>query len=370
MIGMHSSHSFRKRIAANRAVRATRRCASVVVATATALTATALTATAFTATALSAQATAPVTGRAAQGTVRTDTLWSQSLGIRKAVRVYLPPSYAMNPQKKYPVLFYLHGLGGDERNWTEAGRLHLVMDSMVAAGQPEAIIAMPDGDDGWWTTANMFADLPACRADTARREPEASYCVPWLHYDDYVAHDLVAYVDRTYRTLKSRGGRGIAGLSMGGYGAITLALAYPDVFAAAASHSGVLSPMYLGPHPFAEPSVYAQDSIGLRRAAGSLWRTQRIAFGLDTLGWQARDPVRFARQAVARHGAPMPFLRFDCGVNDPYIDQNRALHATLTALGVSHEYAEWPGVHDWNYWRTHLPESLEFLLARVQYGPP
>lgn len=312
----------------------------------------------------------PLTVRAAQGTVRTDTVWSQSLGIRKSLRIYLPPSYASSPQKKYPVLFYLHGLGGDERNWTEAGRLHLVMDSMVAAGQAEAIVAMPDGDDGWWTTANMFADLPACRGDTARKESEATYCVPWLHYDDYVARDLVAHVDSTYRTLKSRGGRAIAGLSMGGYGAITIALAYPEVFAAAASHSGVLSPMYLGPHPFAAPPTYAQDSIGLRKAAGGLWRTQRVAFGLDTLGWQARDPVRFARQAIGQHGAPMPFLRFDCGENDTYIDQNRALHATLTSLGVSHEYAEWPGVHDWNYWRMHLPESLEFLLAHVQYGPP
>lgn len=323
-------------------------------------------------TGLRSHAAAPTArvGRALAGTVRTDTLWSQSLGIRKAVRIYLPPSYEGNTQKKYPVLFYLHGLTGDERNWTDVGRLHLVMDSMVAQGGQEAIVVMPDGDDGWWTTANMFADLTACRADTARKEPEATYCVPWLHYDDYVARDLVNYMDRTYRTLPFRGGRGIAGLSMGGYGAVTLALAYPDVFAAAASHSGVLSPMYLGPHPYGEPPTYAQDSIGLRRAAQGLWRTQRIAFGLDTLGWQARDPVRFARQALANRSAPMPFLRIDCGVNDAYIDQNRALHATFTALGVSHEYAEWPGSHDWNYWRTHLPESLEFLLAHVQYGPP
>lgn len=306
----------------------------------------------------------------AQGTVRTDVVWSQSLGIRKSLRIYLPPSYATNSAKRYPVLFYLHGLGGAEGNWTDIARLHLVMDSMIAAGQPEAIVAMPDGDDGWWTTANMFADVPACRADTTRKESADSFCVPWLHYDDYVARDLVQHVDTAYRTLKTRASRGIAGLSMGGYGAITLALGYPDVFAAAASHSGVLSPMYLGPHPYAPPPTYAQDSIGLRRAGPGLWRTMRVAFGLDTMGWQARDPVRFAKQALASRAGPMPFLKIDCGVNDTYIDQNRALHATLVSLGVSHEYAEWPGVHDWNYWRTHLPESLSFLLARVQHGPP
>lgn len=153
---------------------------------------------------------------------------------------------------------------------------------------------------------------------------------------------------------------------MGGYGAVTIALAYPDVFAAAASHSGVLAPLYLGPKPFVTPASYARDTIGLKTAAGGLWRTQRVAFGLDTMGWWARDPGRLALRAKTLRKGPLPALRIDCGVSDTYIDENRAAHATLTSLGVSHEYAEWPGVHDWNYWRTHLPESLGFLLARVQ----
>ena len=175
--------------------------------------------------------------RLMNGTVHTDTFWSQSLGIQKDVQVYLPPSYATNSAKRYPVLFYLHGLGGDEKNWTASGRLDAAMDSLIALGKAEAIVVMPDGDDGWWTTANMFADVPACRADTTRKEPAATYCVPWLHYDDYVARDLVTYIDGKYRTLPSRNSRGIAGLSMGGYGAVTIALAYPEVFAVAASHS-------------------------------------------------------------------------------------------------------------------------------------
>lgn len=304
--------------------------------------------------------------RAAKGVVRTDTLWSQSLGIQKEVRIYLPPSYTINSAKRYPVLFYLHGLGGSEKNWTESGKLDVAMDSLIASGQAEAIVVMPDGDDGWWTTANMFADVPACRADTTRKESAATFCVPWLHYDDYVARDLVTYIDATYRTLKARSSRGIAGLSMGGYGAVTIALAYPDVFAAAASHSGVLSPRYLGPKPFAPPPTYARDSIGLKTAGGGLWRTQRVAFGLDTMGWIARDPGRMALRTMTLQKGPVPALRLDCGVSDTYIDQNRDFHATLTRLGVSHEYAEWPGAHDWNYWRTHVPESLVFLLAHVQ----
>ena len=313
-----------------------------------------------------AQTTAANAAPQVKGTVRTDTFWSQSLGIEKEVRIYFPPSYATNNVKRYPVLFYLHGLGGDEKNWTASGRLDVAMDSLIAAGKAEAIVVMPDGDDGWWTTANMFADTPACRADTTRREPAATYCVPWLKYDDYVARDLVTYIDARYRTLKTRNSRGIAGLSMGGYGAVTIALAYPEIFAAAASHSGVMSPRYLGPKPFVAPPSYARDSISLRTAAGGLWRTQRVAFGLDTLGWIARDPGRMALRARTLQKGPLPALRLDCGVSDTYIEENRDFHATLTTLGVSHEYAEWPGVHDWNYWRAHVPESLVFLLAKVQ----
>ena len=304
----------------------------------------------------------------AAGTLRTDTLWAQSLGIRKALTVYLPPSYGQVPGRRYPVLYYLHGLTGNERNWAEQGALGRTMDSLVHAGKPEAIIVMPDGDDGWYTTWNVLLDAAICRADTTRREPAASYCVPWPHYDDYIARDVVAHVDRRYRTRAARGSRVIAGLSMGGYGAVTLALAYPDVFAAAASHSGVLSPRLLGPKPYAPPPRYASDSAELRAAAGWLWRAMAPAFGRDTIGWTSRDPGRMAerlQRGTARRRGPMPALMLDCGTDDGFIDQNRDLHATLQRLRIPHRYAEWPGRHDWAYWRAHAAESLVFLLERV-----
>ena len=307
-------------------------------------------------------------GSARAGTVHTDTLWAQSLGIRKALVVYLPPSYRSSPTRRYPVLYYLHGLGGNERNWIDQGGLSRTLDSLASAGKPEAIVVMPDGDDGWYTTWNLLIDAAICRADTARRESAASYCVPWPHYDDYIARDIVSHVDGRYRTRAMRGGRAIAGLSMGGYGAISLALAYPEVFSAAASHSGVLSPRLIGPKPYTPPPTYASDSAGLRMSAGPLWRWMAPAFGRDTIGWTARDPGRLAarlQRARPVRGGMMPALMIDCGTDDPYIDQNRDLHATLERLGVAHRYAEWPGRHDWGYWRAHAAESLAFLLERV-----
>lgn len=302
------------------------------------------------------------------GTVRTDTIWSQSLGAYKALVVYLPPSYNAAARTRYPLLVYLHGRTGNERNWVDAGRLNRTMDSLVGAGAPEAIIAMPDGDDGWYATWNQLGDVNACRADTARREPAATYCVPWTRYDDYIARDIVSHMDTRYRTVARRESRGIAGLSMGGVGALTVALQYPEVFAAAASHSGVVSPRYLGPTPFAPPPRYANTTVELQTAARHLWPDLRWVMGKDTIGWNARDPGHMAQrlQTRAATGGPgLPHLMFDVGTEDVWVDQNRDLHATLTRLGVPHDYAEWPGAHTWSYWQAHAAESLLFLLGNV-----
>jgi S-formylglutathione hydrolase FrmB len=304
---------------------------------------------------------------APQGTVRTDSLRSQSLGTTKRYRVYLPPSYAADSARRYPVVYYLHGHGGDETNWTELGRLHLTMDSLVARGVPEMIVVMPDGDDGWYTTWNALPDLAGCRAAT-RTEPADRYCVAWPHYDDYLARDLVAHVDSTYRTLATRAHRAIAGLSMGGYGAVALALAYPDVFSAAASHSGTLSPL----HRPAADSLAAPDSAyaaSVEELEGiwsrGIWPTIRPAFGPDTAGWWARDPGRLAGRARDAGRAALPRLYLDVGRDDPYAHQTRDFHRTLVRLGVPHEYAERPGTHDWAYWRRWVATSLWWLGAQL-----
>ena len=309
------------------------------------------------------------------GTVRTDTMWAQSLGIKKSLVVYLPPSYGTSSTRRYPVLVYLHGLTGNERNWVEQGKLATTLDSLAAAGKPEAIVVMPDGDDGWYTTWNVLVDASSCRADSVRKERVENYCVPWPHYDDYIARDVVGYVDSHYRTLAKAEARGIAGLSMGGYGAVALALLYPDVFSAAASHSGVVSPTLLGPKPFVPPGRFAFDSSGFRLASGSLFKSMSPAFGRDSISWYARDPARIAARLQAQNRARMqdgttaamrfPHLMLDCGRDDPYIDQNRALHEQLKRLGIEHRYSEWPGKHDWNYWHRHSAESAGFLLEHV-----
>jgi putative tributyrin esterase len=305
---------------------------------------------------------------AAHGTVITDTLWSQSLGTNKAVVVYLPPSYATSTSRRYPVAYYLHGAFGSEVDWTENGQLNVVMDSLVAAGGPEMIVVMPDGDDSWYTTWNALVTYDACRKTAPARERTETYCVSWQHYDDYIARDIVQFTDKTFRTRADRAHRAIAGLSMGGYGAMALAFEYPAVWSAAASHSGVLAPLYLGPAPFDGHPQWAASAAELERAWGPrFWPLLSPAFGRDTAAWWSRDPGRRLERLVAAKGkGAVPALFADCGTEDGLVNENRAFKATADALGVPIAYREWPGKHEWTYWRAHVGESLGWIGGRIR----
>lgn len=320
---------------------------------------------------IAAQARPDARVAAGAGTVHTDTLWAQALGVNKALTIYLPPSYAREPSRRYPVLYYLHGRSGNERNWVDAGALHRTMDSLIATGAPEAIIAMPDGDDGWYTTWGVLPDMGPCMRDSIRREPVSTFCVPWTRYDDYITFDIVRWVDGRYRTQADRAHRGIAGLSMGGYGAITLALNSPAMFAAAASHSGVLSPRLLPDSTQRSRGVkYARDRAEMALAARTLWPQLWTVFGHDSIAWRGRDPQVFAERLAAqvRAGrATWPALLIDVGVDDAYRAQNADFNAVLTRLAIPHTYREWPGTHNWDYWRAHSPQSLRFLLDQVAH---
>ena len=300
---------------------------------------------------------------ASAGRVHEDEFFSDALGVRKHVVVYLPPSYDRDPGRRFPVAYYLHGLFGTETDWVSKGSIDVIADSLFAAGTPEMILVMPDGDDGWYTTWVRQVAYPTC-ADTVHVEAPDRYCVEHERYDDYVAHDVVHFIDSRYRTRADVAHRGVAGLSMGGYGAAILALRYPEVFAAAASHSGVVSPLYVGPHPFVGPVKYATTLEEVRSPSGSRFARYLNFWGTGLQRWRDMDPAHVAEQLV-RRGARVPALFFDCGRDDGFVDQNRAFDAELTRLGIAHSYAEWPGAHTWRYWNAHVRESLAWMGRRI-----
>ena len=294
------------------------------------------------------------------GTVHEDAFFSDALGVEKHVAVYLPPSYSRDANRRYPVAYYLHGLGGSETDWLSRAAIDVVADSIIAAGAREMIIVMPDGDDGWYTTWSDQLEYQTC-ADTVRGEAAGRYCVAHQRYDDYVVRDIVRHIDATYRTRADRGHRMIGGLSMGGYGAISLALRHPDVFAVAVSHSGVLSPRYSGPRPFSAPPRYAATPDELRTVGGSFSARYLRYWGTDSTRWRDADPAIIA----ARSRGARVALYFDCGKDDPFIDQNRALDWELTRLGVDHTFVERSGTHNWRFWASWVGTGLRWGLQRL-----
>lgn len=308
----------------------------------------------------------------ARGTVHRNTMWAPTLGAMKHMMVYLPPSYdtTRTATKRYPVAIYLHGRWGDETDIVKLGRLAASMDSLIAGGMPEMIVAMPDGDDGWWTTWNSASDMAECARTPHRDEPAAEFCVPNPNYDYYVAHDVTQFVDSTYRTLARRESRAIGGYSMGGYGSFTIAARYPEVFGVAVSHGGVLTPGLMADSTTLSATGQVTWRIGrsnaeLRKASGpNEWGAMFQMFGVDPTSWHARDPASLFLAVKAR-GAPMPVLYADAGIGDERLQQNETFRATLEANHIPLSYAEWKGKHTWKYVQAHLPEGLHFIADRM-----
>ena len=292
-----------------------------------------------------------------RGTVTVDNFRSGALGVRKDYLVYLPPSYRTELLRRFPVAYYLHGAWGSEDDWVRKGGLDVVVDSLIAAGMPELIVVMPDGDDGFYTEWATPYQRTLCPQRTDLREPAERYCVRAPRYDAYIARDLVRHIDATYRTLADARHRGIAGLSMGGFGALALAVQYPDLWAAAASHSGAVARLALAVDSVAGTVAYAARPD----TAGGMWRLIGPVFGTDTSAWWRRDPLGRVRRMGAEERRRIPPLYADIGTADGLLTGNRALRAELGRLGVPLDYHEYPGAHDWPYWRAHLAQSLVWL---------
>jgi len=164
------------------------------------------------------------------------------------------------------------------------------------------------------------------------------YCdaVQGFAYETALITDLIGYIDRMFHTRAERSGRCIGGLSMGGYGAIKLALRFPDLFCSAVSHSGAMNFAHVYPDPnHAEfGRVIGENPVG----------------GLNDLYALAESIDR----------TKLPALRIDCGEEDFLLDMNREFHTHLEKIGVPHEYQEFLGAHDWGYWDMHVQEAIAF----------
>lgn len=237
--------------------------------------------------------------------VDTVSLHSRSLGDSSRAIVILPDAYNHERIQAFPVVYLLHGYGGDYTNW-----IRRVPALAAHADRYQMIIVCPDGKNSW------YINSPAGR------------------YEDYISGELIPFIDKTYRTKKVRSQRAITGLSMGGHGALYLARKHPDLFSAAGSMSGVLNLLpWKGSYGL---STVIKDTS---TAAVSAYSNMQLFTEQDT-----------TLQLI-----------IDCGIADVFIESNRAMHQRLLELKISHDYTERPGGHSWQYWSNAVEYHLLFF---------
>jgi S-formylglutathione hydrolase FrmB len=285
-----------------------------------------------------------------------DTTFSTPLLPRPTtVRVLLPESYDPSGATRYPVLYLLHGGAGGFRDWTAGGPSG--GDVRAATAGLDLIVVMPDGGRGGWYT-DWFA--PGLLGQ------------PW--WETWHIDHLIPWVDANYPTVADRSGRAIAGLSMGGFGAMSYAARHPDLFVAASSYSGAVNtnnPPFLASHVI---DLISGLDGGL---PGSLFGLRE----LEEVRWRGHNPWDLAENLrpldlAVRTGNGSPGGAYggsshdllEIAVHPMGVD----LHQQLASLGIAHVWDDYgPGAHSWPYWNRDLRLDLpRFMAAFARHDPP
>jgi len=294
------------------------------------------------------------------------------------VTVYLPPSYASDQNRRFPVVYLLHGYGGREDTFTT--RLASLQESgdrlAIAQGFSSAIVVTPSA----YTLhkGSMYSNSPTTG-----------------DWERFIAEDLVAYMDKNYRTLPSRLSRGLAGHSMGGYGALRIGMKRPDVFGALYIMSACCLSANRNPRP---ETMAAVDAIKTREQAEEAARAP--GFGPSTTlasaaawsanpknpplfldlpvkdgkvrpdivaKWVANSPLETLEQYVVNLGKYYA-IGIEIGTKDTLIASNQQLHAAMTKLRIPHYYEEYDGDHT-NKVRERIEQNVLPFFARNLVAP-
>ncbi len=250
--------------------------------------------------------------------------------------VYLPASYSAVDEKtrKYPVLYLLHGLGGNEQSMAVDGEWTTLRDLRSDHTVGEFLVVAPDGRDTFYINS---------------RDGKTPY-------SDFLVREFIPFIEHTYRARSERAARGITGFSMGGYGALRMAFAHPELFGSVSAHSGAL---------MRRPPQGASVGVSSGDPAAQLLAK---VFGdpIDPAFWDLNSPFILARKNA---GSLLKMkIYFDCGTEDLYGFYRGAseLHETLDSLKISHEFHLYPGAHSISYLLAHRDASFEFHWREFQ----
>lgn len=246
------------------------------------------------------------------------TVRGRGLPGRGDITVHVPPEVAGH--RDVPLVLLLHGVYGSHWAWALKGGAHRTASALIRSGEiPPMVLAMPS--DGLSGDGSGY--VRQARGD----------------FEEWIVGDVPAAVRHATDAVGDGSRWCIAGLSMGGFGALRLGARHADRFVAA---SGLSSATRLD-----QLDQFMEETPG--------WKGDAVEDG-DVLGAMLRAPR-------------LPAVRFDCGVDDELLEGNRALHRGLEAAGIPHEYVEHPGGHTWDYWERHLPETLRFFARHLGWSP-
>jgi S-formylglutathione hydrolase FrmB len=267
---------------------------------------------------------------AAQSRIDCNALHSRILGEIVHYCVLLPSSYASSSAKeaKYPVLYFLHGLGENEQTLLKSGGWNLVEDLRQEHKIGDFLIVTPEGK------ASFYVNSTDGR----------------VRYSDFFLREFLPYVENRYRIRSNRHSRAISGISMGGYGALRFAFAYPQMFSSVSAQSAAL--MTASPR---ELNITMHSGAPLGRLLGSVFGDP-----IDVAHWNQNDPFGLAKKN--RLAISKLAIYFNCGREDGYQFEigAEALDHQLNSEGIKHEFHLYPGDHSASYFFIHLGEIMQF----------
>ena len=262
--------------------------------------------------------------------IEQNTLRSAILNKEVKYAVYLPADYTTS-ERTYPVVYLLHGYTDDHTGWVQFGEIQHYADKGISEGIiPPMIIVMPNGDSSWYINSYDGKE----------------------NYEDFFIKEFIPSIEKSYRIKSKKMYRGIAGLSMGGYGTLIYSIKYPELFAAAAPLSaGIFDDDAMAAMP---DDVWEQRSFpklfgpGLKGKArlNKAWYNYSVLKMVETRSADKLNKVRYW---------------IDCGDDDFLTKGNCLLHIALTEKKVPHEFRVRDGAHSWSYWRKGITDALQFI---------
>jgi enterochelin esterase-like enzyme len=254
---------------------------------------------------------------------------SKILGKEVRYTIYLPPDYQTS-SRRYPVVYLLHGYTDNDTGWLQFGEINQTADRAIAEQQiPPMIIVMPDGGVSWYI--NDYQGK--------------------VRYEDFFFQEFIPYIDATYRTRPEKEFRGIAGLSMGGWGTLIYALRHPEMFAAAAAFSAAV---------WTDEEVIATEDKVYEQIFAPLFGPGLKGKDRLTAHFRSYNPLDLVKTLPLEKIKTVRFY-LDCGDDDFLYKGNAALHVAMRDRKIPHECRMRDGGHTWSYWRTGILDGLKFI---------